>query len=376
MGIVQRVEAVISGQGAPGPLSSGLLYGLSRIYGLIVGLRSDLFEKGILKPGRLSCRVISVGNITAGGTGKTPVTMHVARLLRDAGFKAVVISRGYKGGSEKNGGVVSSLNAMLMGPLDAGDEPFMMAAGLPGVPVLVGSDRLAMGRLAVEKFAPDVIILDDGFQHRRLFRDMDIVLIDEASFTSDMVLLPRGPLREPLPALSRADVIVLTRALGPSTRALDILAGLAPGKPVFASVHAPYLCGVFRAGEMPSGQAGAPVFTKSYNFEWLKQARVFVFSGIAKNKAFQDMVAEMAVVTGAMAFPDHHHYADDDLIAIGNQAKSRSTDFLVTTEKDYVKLHGRLKMPMDVVVMGIEVSFKGQEAAFSECIKKMLARSK
>jgi tetraacyldisaccharide 4'-kinase len=372
MGIVQKAEAVIFGQGAPDPLFFGFLYGLSRIYGFGVGLRSSLFEKGVLKPGHLPCRVISVGNITVGGTGKTPVTMYVARLLRDAGFTTVVISRGYKGGSERNGGMVSNMEAVLMGPEEAGDEPFMMAAGLPGVPVLVGRDRLAMGRLAVKRFQPDVIVLDDGFQHRHLFRDMDIVLIDEASFNADMALLPRGPLREPLSALSRADVIVLTRTSGPSTRALDILAGLAPGKPVFASVHSPYLCGVVRAGEMPAGLS--PDFEKTRGFTWLKQAKVFVFSGIAKNKAFQDMVAEMANVTGAKAFPDHHQYTDDDLIAIEDQAKNRAADFLVTTEKDSVKLHGRLKIPMDTVIMGIEVSFKDQESAFADCIKGLLAR--
>jgi tetraacyldisaccharide 4'-kinase len=201
---------------------------------------------------------------------------------------------------------------------------------------------------------------------------MDIVLIDEASFGADMALLPRGPLRETLFSLSRADVIVLTRTSGPSTSALDILAGLAPGKPVFSSVHAPYLCGVIRAGEMSAGIA--PELEKSRDFEWLKQAKVFVFSGIAKNKAFQDMVAEMANVTGAKAFPDHHQYTDDDLIAIEDQAKNRAADFLVTTEKDSVKLHGRLKIPMDTVIMGIEVSFKDQESAFADCIKGLLAR--
>ena len=374
-GIVQKVEAVISGQAPSGRLFSGFLHGLSMVYGLVVRLRSVLFEKGILKSGRLPCRVISVGNITAGGTGKTPVTMYLARLLRDAGWTAVVISRGYKGRSEKSGGIVSNRETVLMGPDESGDEPFMMAAGLAGVPVLVGSDRLAMGRLAVSTFHPDVIILDDGFQHRRLFRDMDIVLIDDGSFTENMHLLPRGPLREPVSALSRADVIVLTRTSYPSTPSLDILARLAPGKPIFTSSHVPYMCGVVRAGEMLSESGRAPAFGKSHDFERLKRARVFVFSGIAKNKAFRDMMAKMAgPVAGELAFPDHHHYTAGDLLSIVNRAKSGSADFLVTTEKDYVKLHGNhLKMPMDLAVIGVEVSFEDQETAFARCIQDMLA---
>nr|MDA8403946.1 tetraacyldisaccharide 4'-kinase [Desulfobacteraceae bacterium] len=347
---------------------------LSWIYGLAVRLRSILYDKGIFKSHRLPCRVISVGNITVGGTGKTPVTMHVARLLRDAGYRIAVISRGYKGRAEKSGGIVSNSEAVLMTPEDAGDEPFMMAAGLKGVPVLVGRNRVAVGRVAVEAFHPDVIILDDGFQHRGLFRDMDIVLIDDASFSENMHFLPRGPLREPVSALKRADVMVLTRSSNPLTPALDILARLAPGKPVFQSIHAPYVCGVIKAGGTPSGSGRAPAFGIFRDVEWLKHAKVFVFSGIAKNQAFRDMVAGMAgAVAGEMAFPDHHPYTAADMHSIAAQAKTKSADFLVTTEKDYVKVHGRLRSPMDIVIIGIEASFDVQGMAFAGFIKDMLA---
>jgi len=375
VGIGAKVERVISGRSESNGFFVRFLDGLSMVYGFAVKMRAVLYNKNILKSGRLSCRVVSVGNITAGGTGKTPVTMHVAQLLRDAGYSTVVISRGYKGRAENCGGIVSDTDTVLMGPEDSGDEPFMMAARLPGVPVLVGKDRLAMGRLAMKRFSPDVIVLDDGFQHRRLFRDMDIVLIDETSFRADMRLLPRGPLREPVSALGRADLIVLTRSSGPSTPAIEILAGLAPGKPVFRSSHAPYVCGVFKDGAFAAGadQADDPS-GMSRSFELLKKANVFVFSGIANNQAFQDMVAGMArAVVGEMAFPDHHHYTDADMNAIVGQAEKRSADFLVTTEKDYVKLNGKRIGSIGLVVIGIDMSFQGQETAFAQCIQNMIA---
>lgn len=365
MGLVQKAEAVISGNASPGPLLAGFLRGLSLIYGLVVRLRSVLYDKGLPTVGRLPCRVLSVGNISVGGTGKTPVTLYLARMLRDTGYRPVILSRGYKGRAERDGGVVSDGETILMGPEEAGDEPFMMAAALKDVPVLVGRDRLANGRLAVARFQPDVVLLDDGFQHRRLFRDMDIVLIDAAGFCKNRHLLPRGPLREPVSALGRAHALILTRASGPATPARDLLARLAPGKPVFAADHQPYVAVLVRSGRGPA--ADPP---KDAGF--LKQARVFVFSGIAKNRAFRDMVAGLAgSVAGERAFADHHPYTPEDCAAVIRAAEHHDADFLVTTEKDYVKLQKIWESPIDLVVMGIDIGFQDR-AAFAEAVRNRL----
>ena len=183
----------------------------SYLFKAIVLLRSFLYRKGIFKSHRLPCKVISIGNITVGGTGKTPVTCLIARYLKDAGCRVTVLSRGYRaqGGTEPL--IVSDDKHVIAGPEIAGDEAVMLAHKLPGVPVLAGKNRFLLGQRAVHDFSAQAVLLDDGFQHYPLQRDLDIVLINARNPFGNGFLLPRGTLREPLSALSRAPLIVLTK---------------------------------------------------------------------------------------------------------------------------------------------------------------------
>jgi len=372
-GIKQKVQAVLSGEEQGGRLFLFFLYSLSVCYGLAVRFRSFLYDKGILKVNRLACRVVSIGNLTVGGTGKTPMTMFVAQLLRDSGYQPVVISRGYKGEAEKTGGIVSDGKTVLLKPDMAGDEPFMMAQKLKGIPVLVGGNRYQIGMRAVEKFSPDVIILDDAYQHRQLYRDMDFVLVDEKSFLGNMHLLPRGILREPISGLLRADAFILSRSAEKSTFTRERLEAMVPGKPIFKSYHEPYILGVIKGGDGKSHEISPGTLSEDADF--LKESHVFVFSGIAKNKEFKSMVKEMVKkVAGDVQFSDHHTYSKKDFRIILDHAKKCSAEFLVTTEKDYVKIAGKIISPIDIIVIGINVSFKEDGTKFATFVRDRMAQ--
>ncbi len=192
-----------------------LLMLLSKAYGAGVLLRRDGYASGFLKAKKLPCTVISIGNLTTGGTGKTPMTIYVAERVRRLGYRVAVISRGYKGTAEKSGGIVSDGSAIRMDPVTAGDEPFLLAASLKDIPVLVGHDRYQSGMHAINRFQTEVVILDDAFQHLALFRDLNLLLLDSSLPFGNGHLLPRGTLREPTSALRFSDALVMTRSAQP-----------------------------------------------------------------------------------------------------------------------------------------------------------------
>lgn len=360
----------MTGKKVPGPLLHFLLTLLSMLYGIGVRFRTILYDQGVFQTRKLPCAVISIGNLTVGGTGKTPMTIYLAQLLKSLGYHPAVISRGYKGLLEKKGGVVSDRQKVLLSPEVAGDEPFMMAQKLKEIPVLVGADRFSIGMKAVKIFSPDIIIFDDAFQHRRLKRDLDIVLIDDKSFFGNRYLLPRGILRESVSGLSRGDLFVLTRCNEDSNSSSERSLGeISPGKTVFKSSHEPYVCGVFNSTD--KDVQGSFSCNTSQNFDFLKKSKVFVFSGIVKNGDFQATVVHLAgEVLGVIGFNDHHQYTESDFRLIAAKAQASSAEFLVTTEKDYVKIAGKLKSPLNIVVVGIRLSFKDDGTNFSEFIKE------
>jgi len=194
--IGQKVERVMNqGDMHGSALSSALervLLACSHAYQLLTRLRIHAYERGILKQERLPCKVVSIGNITVGGTGKTPMTLYMADVLKRMGFKVAVISRGYRGRAEKRGGIVSDVETIRMKPEEAGDEPYLMSLKLKGVPVIVGRDRVRAGRLALGMFGSSVLLLDDGFQHVRLKRDLNFLLLEAANPFGNGYLLPRG----------------------------------------------------------------------------------------------------------------------------------------------------------------------------------------
>ncbi len=397
MNLKQDIESVMRSEknSRTGSLGS-FLFALSLLYGSIVRSREFFYRKNILQSQKLPCKVISVGNLTVGGTGKTPMTIHLARRLSRQGYKIVVLSRGYKGASEKIGGIVSDGQTLLMNPAQAGDEPFMMARNLKHIPVIVGQNRVKAGWLAIEKFAPDVIVLDDAFQHLKLARDMNLVLLDYQTPFGNTCLLPRGILREPMSALARADAFVLTRCDAIRSAKIErsgfshiFLKKIIGNRPVFKSIHSPYISELItaesrtsRAGLKPalqgrSSKAGLePALQEISSRAGLKpalQGRTgFVFSGIAGNRDFRHTVETLGCnIAGFSEFADHHRYSEKEIEIIINSAYRTKADMLVTTEKDYVRIPPETRWPLDLAVLGIEISFGAEDQAFGQFIEKV-----
>jgi tetraacyldisaccharide 4'-kinase len=364
----------------PSTVLDSFLLGLSFVYRAGVGLRTAGYKGGLFKSKRLPCTVISVGNITAGGTGKTPMTLHLAGKVHEMGYRPVVISRGYRSGAEKSGGIVSNGREILMNCQHAGDEPIMMAARLKtiDVPVLIGKNRYRIGLLALAKFKPDVIILDDGFQHLGLARDINLVLLDSNQPFGNNHLLPRGPLREPVSSLMRADMFVLTRCesgsgiLIPET--LNVIKRYLKGRQLYKTRHVPVLHKWIKAGTLPGGNQLA--FVSADDFSALKTCRIFAFCGIANNEDFKHTLEDLAGdLMGFMGFPDHHSYSGRDLSKISRCARDAGADVLCTTAKDYVRIDNKTTWPMDLAVIGVEVAFGDDKYSFLAELSRRLSNA-
>jgi tetraacyldisaccharide 4'-kinase len=310
---------------------------------------------------RLPRRVISVGNLTVGGTGKTPAVIALAEQAQKRGYLPCVLTRGYKG---KSAGpcFVSRGEGPLLGTDEAGDEAVLMAEKLHGVPIVKGTDRYAAGIFALRELSSQphfsthtlLFILDDGFQHRRLWRDLDILLIDSTDPFGNRRLLPAGRLREPLRELGRADVVVLTKvpkdASGSSAVDADLTAEVKkfnPGAPIYLSDHRASGLTTLSGGTMPlavlSGKA------------------VLGVCGIGNPASFRETLRETgADVREFMAFADHHPYSSDDLQRIRAKAGECGADWIVTTEKDIMRLRnfGGIDTPVAVsIAFRVEESF-------------------
>ena len=364
-----------SGGNPPPPSLASMLQGFSIFYGAAQRLRAICYRHQVFPARDLPCKVISVGNITVGGTGKTPMTIHVAAEIKRAGFKVVIVSRGYKGRAEKHGGIVSDGRTLIMDAEQAGDEPYMIACRLKGVPVVVGKNRFAAGMLAIGKYQPDVIVLDDAFQHLKLKRDIDLVLLDHMRPFGNSHLLPRGVLREPVSSLARSSACILTRCRsGAEEVALSSLAEiqmLVPDMPVFTSSHVPYWY-MIKRGAYKSFEAFPDVFSAN-DLKQVKHRKVFCFSGIARNDDFQHTVKELGFkVTGLLEFSDHHRYTAKDLATILRCAGDAGVDRLITTEKDHARIAFKDPLPMELIVVGVKVSFGDNDRSFSSFLHDRL----
>jgi tetraacyldisaccharide 4'-kinase len=293
----------------------------SHPYALVLRLRAGAFRLGLMRSYRLPCPVISVGNITLGGTGKTPTVAWIADYLMRRGKRVAVLSRGYGGSARGELRVVSDGTSLLLPPEVAGDEPCLLAAKLPGLQVVIGADRYQAGLRALAELKPDLVVLDDGFQHLRLRRDLNILLLDAGKPFAAGWTLPGGLLREPVSAAGRADLVVYTRcpegAPGPD---------LFPDKPSCWTKHR-------FSGIVPLA-GGAAV-----SFDAASTSRVMAFSGIADPESFFSGLEGIGVkpVT-TISFPDHAPYGEAEVAAILRlKVASRST-LLLTTQKDAVKL--------------------------------------
>ena len=358
----KKIESIMeNGEKKPFFSVESLLYASSLIYGSVVKSRRFLYQTGILKPKRLPCKVISIGNITVGGTGKTPMTIYVADVVKRLGYQVVVISRGYKGGSEKPGGIVSNGRKFFMGAEAAGDEPFMMAKRLKNIPVVVGKNRFEAGELSIREFNPDVVVLDDAFQHLKLFRDINIVLLDYRYPFGNHHLIPRGILREPISSVNDGDAYILTRADAPDSDSI--------ASPILERMKRPF----FRSFHVPSAYSTNREMSEIHDPEYLKGRRGYAFSGIARNSDFRRTIDMLGCdIVGFSEFPDHYRYAGNDLEQISERAKKAGAEVLITTEKDYVRIHQMRTWPVELVVIGIRTSFGDQSDAFHDFIHKRL----
>jgi tetraacyldisaccharide 4'-kinase len=303
-----------------------LLYPPGLLYRGAVALRNALYDAGCLRARRLPCAVISIGNLTVGGTGKTPLTSFVAGLLRDAGYRVAVLSRGYRRRGGRAPLLVSDGRAVLADPASAGDEPYLIARDNPAVPVAVGADRVAAARLLLETAHPEVIVLDDAFQHRRLARDLDLLLVDGRDPWGNGNILPLGPLREPLSGVSRADALVVTRSQGRAPEGLERI--LERHNPRAAVIHCRLEPSCF---VRPDGESVAPGSLKGF--------AAFAVSGIARPERFEEELRGLGLrLAGSRRFRDHHRYRRADLRGVVDAARAAGAEVVVTTEKDLVRI--------------------------------------
>ena len=372
--IKRKIQAIMTGEEENRfPFLKHFLFAISIGYGGLVKIRGALYKKGLLQSKRLPCSVISIGNITVGGSGKTPMTIYVAELIKHLGYGVAIISRGYKGEAEKIGGVVCDGRIICMGPDKAGDEPFMVAKRLKTVPVIVGQNRFKTGILAIKEFKPDVLLLDDAFQHLKLNRDIDLVLLDSKKPFGNTYLFPRGTLRESASALSRGDAVILTRSDAGKQASLSQIKNFVPKKPIFHSSHTPYIYKIVTGNSAQSPDRLN--ISSKYDFDIFKNKRVFAFSGIASNDDFRRTIESFKCkLENFSGFPDHHQYLDKELDEIVKSATDLSVEFIFTTEKDYVRIAHKIKWPMDLVIIGIEISFGINDIAFKSFIKSRLQR--
>jgi tetraacyldisaccharide 4'-kinase len=326
---------------------------LGRVFGAAAALRAEAHRRGLLRQARLRGPVLSVGNLAVGGRGKTPVVAHVAALVRDAGLPVAVLSRGYRGAYRGDALVVGDGTRVLATVDESGDEPLMLAQALPGVVVAVGRRRDVVGRCVEERFGPRVHVLDDGFQHLRLHRDLDLVCLDLRDL--DDQPLPAGRLRETPRALTRADLVLVT---GPDEASTADLEG-ALGRIGAERTH--------RVRRRPLGfvdRAGTPA---------APPGRVFLFAGIAAPERLGADVAALGLETaGRRFFPDHHAFTAAELAAVEAEARRLGADALVTTAKDAVRLpEAASGLPLLVLRLGLEVS---DEARFRERVLAVARR--
>ncbi|WP_312563043.1 tetraacyldisaccharide 4'-kinase [Anaerospora sp.] len=345
----------------------------SSVYALGVNVKLTMYRLGILEQHKLPCYVISLGNITVGGTGKTPTAQRLATLIRDMGYRVVILNRGYRAAWKEDVGLVSDGQKIYMTAAEAGDEAYLLAKSLPGVPVVIGKERAVSGEYAVKQLNAQVIILDDAYQHWQLARDLDIVLIDSLNRFGNNFLLPRGTLREPLTNLNRAHAFLLTKVDQTTDNARDsirdTLVQYNDKALIVESIHRPrwFI-------EIESWYKG--VRDCGIALENVRGQSVVAISAIGNPSSFEQTIADIEVnVIDSLRFPDHHHYTMSEMQWAMERAVKKGANALVTTEKDAVKIPAEFihsHRPLPVYVLGIEVRFLDGYEEFMQLIEETL----
>ena len=340
--------------------ADGLLSAMANSYRGLLGARDWLYARGVLRSRALDCPVVSIGNLTVGGTGKTPAVELAVRALVELGHRPGVLSRGY--GRRGSGvQVVADAASIRLDAEEAGDEPFLLARRLPGVPVVVGSNRYEAGRLARARFGVTAVVLDDGFQHRTLRKDLEIVMARATEPWGNGRLLPGGPLREPLEGLARADLVVATGAgrLDEAPAVTAMVARVAPAVPVITAVHVPTEC--FEA----SGMRFVPLTT-------LRSGRLMAFAGIGSPTRFRRTLQEaMASVGDCRECPDHHWDTREDLARLERDATELDAHGFVTTEKDWVRLRPLPPLKRPLYVLSVRLALTSGESHWRAAFKRL-----
>jgi tetraacyldisaccharide 4'-kinase len=297
----------------------------------------------------------------------------LAKFLRQKGHHPVVLSRGYAGRNSRKSNVISDGQNIFLGPDDAGDEPFLIAASASGVPVLTGRDRYAAGRFVLDSLGADVLVLDDAFQHRQVFRDLNILLLDAERPFGNNCMLPRGPLREPKSALKRADLIVLTRADEKTPSAFkQELDREFPGIPVFEARHRPAgLCKIrFPSPGGRDEREGETILLP----DSLNGKRIFAFAGIARPESFRNSIESLGGTVAAFkTYPDHHPYTRTDVEEILKASREQAAEIILTTEKDGVKLAGLSNAAPDICMLRIEMEILSESKRFEDTVLARLS---
>lgn len=349
---------------------------VSRLYRAVVQFRHFLYAHGIFRHHTLGCQVISVGNLTVGGTGKTPVVEIFARELQKAGRKVAILSRGYKKVEPAFGEklmnkiflrdfrqpprVVSDGNKLLLDSAMSGDEPYMLASNLPNVCVLVDKNRVKSGRYAINKLGCDTLILDDGFQYLSLKHRVEIVLVDKTNPFGNEKVLPRGVLREPVKNIKRADFIFITKSDGQGIDELRArLRQLNKRADIIECRHcARYLQNVFTAEQKP--------------LDYLNGLKISVVSGIAVPGGFEaELEKRGAVILDRNRFADHHRYSEQEIIDIVNMSRRMKAGAIVTTEKDAVRFPRLSRCDVPVYFLRVDIEILSGSEDFHQCIARI-----
>ncbi|MDD5543938.1 MAG: tetraacyldisaccharide 4'-kinase [Acidobacteriia bacterium] len=344
------------------PILRVLVSPLTIIYSGLVRLRLGLYRLGILKAVKVRPRVVSIGNLTLGGTGKTPTVIRLAQLLSDRGNSVAILGHGYRGSSGKDTVLVSDGSRILVDSSISGDEAQLCARRLKGVPVVVGRTKWKVSQWIDKNLAVDWIILDDGFQHLKLGRDCDIVLVDSGWQGEQDQIVPLGRLREPLPGLKRADVVVIVEEAGVSAN---------PNLPQELKRHAPEAafftaCREFAAIGAVDGSPGPAL-------EELRRRKLLAFCGLAQpSQFFSELQRQQFLICDTLEFPDHHLYTQGDLQRIVKRAESAGAEALITTAKDAVNCAPRAFGDWSCYVYEIRMSIDSEEKLLEACLRQGL----
>ncbi|MBR2713323.1 MAG: tetraacyldisaccharide 4'-kinase [Kiritimatiellae bacterium] len=345
----------------------------SYLFGGIVAIRYFLYRTGVLRRYPLGIQVISIGNVTAGGTGKTPVTEIFARTLAAEGRKVAILSRGYR---RKEAPwwqriftqvvepplVVSDGKHVLLDSATGGDEPYMLASNLPGVAVIVDRNRVKAGRYAVKRLGCNTLILDDGFQYQRLKHSIEVVLVDSTNPFGNGNMLPRGILREPVQNIRRADIIFLTKCRGDVSAVKDEIRRYNTTAEIVECNHTPkVLKDVWSREEYP--------------LDWLAGKTVCTLSGIASPKGFENSLRHLgAKVVWCERYADHHRYDSSEVLYALNRTADMGADALVTTEKDAVRFPRLETAPVKCLYLRIAIEILAGGESFAQIINRICFR--